>query len=197
MDFHRIRQIVQGEHTLMASEWKGAVLFLCNEEHVFFIKRSQDMPTHGGQIAFVGGHKKESEIDPWVVAQREFEEETGLNSNMVSFVGHLPVVMTARLQPIVPVMGKLLISTEEFMREVKSNGEWDDCLASPWSELCIEENWEFAWRNGYAKFPVLFHAIRRGTYIPKSQDFHTHLLWGATASMVWDFLRLYYGHGDS
>jgi 8-oxo-dGTP pyrophosphatase MutT (NUDIX family) len=192
MNLHRIRQIVQTEHTLDHREWKGAVLFLCNDEHVFFIKRSEKMPTHGGQMAFVGGHRKESESDPWIVAQREFEEETSFDRRVISFLGYLPIVMTARLQPIVPVMGELLISTEEFLRDVKSNGEWDDVIAYPWKELMKEENWEFAWRNGYAKFPVLFHPIRQNTFIPKGHDFHTHLLWGATASMVWDFLRLYY-----
>lgn len=192
MNLHRIKQIVQTEHTLDHREWKGAVLFLCNEEHVFFIKRSEKMPTHGGQMAFVGGHRKESESDPWIVAQREFEEETSHDRKVISFLGYLPIVMTARLQPIVPVMGELLISTEEFLRDVKSNGEWDDVIAYPWTELTKEENWEFAWRNGYAQFPVLFHPIRRNTFIPKGTDFHTHLLWGATASMVWDFLRLYY-----
>lgn len=194
MDFHRIKQIVQTEHTLQLNEWKGAVLFLCNEEHVFFIKRSEKMPTHGGQIAFVGGHKKESETDPWDVAQREFEEETNLSRSDIDFLGYLPVVMTANLQPIVPVLGRLLISTEEFIKNAQSNGEWDDCLAYPWSELMIEENWEFAWRNGYSKWPVLFHPIRRGTFVPKTFNFHAHLLWGATAYMVWDFLRLYYRH---
>lgn len=166
---------------------------MCNDEHVFFIKRSEKMPTHGGQIAFVGGHRKAEETNPWEVAQREFEEETGQSRDVINFMGYLPVVMTARLQPIVPVLGKLLISTEEFMKNVESNGEWDDCVAYPWKELAVEESWEFAWRNGYSKFPVLFHPMRRGTYIPKTHDHHTHLLWGATAYMVWDLLRLYYG----
>lgn len=192
MNFHRIKQMVQTEHTLHSDEWKGAVLFLCNEEHVFFIKRSEGMPTHGGQIAFVGGHRKLDETNPWIVAQREFEEETSLNQNVVEFIGYLPVIMTARLQPIIPVIGKLLISNEEFFQKVKSNGEWDDVIAYTWKELMLEENWEFAWRNGFAMTPVLFHPIRSGTFISKTQDFHTHLLWGATASMVWDFLRLYY-----
>lgn len=196
MDFHRIRQIVQHEHTLAPDEWKGAVLFLCNEEHVFFIKRSENMPTHGGQIAFVGGHKKPDEVNPWIVAQREFEEETGFDRSVINFLGYLPVVLTSRLQTIVPVMGKLLISSEEFMEKVKSNGEWDDCIAYPWVELCEEESWEFAWRNGYTRFPVLFHPMRRGTFTCKSKDHHTHLLWGATAYMVWDFLRLYYKHSE-
>lgn len=192
MDFHRIKQIVQTQHTLQDHEWKGAVLFLCNEEYVFFIRRSEKMPTHGGQMAFVGGHKKDDEHDPWDAAQREFEEETSFDRSVIEFLGYLPIVMTSRLQPIVPVMGRLKTSTEEFMEKVVSNGEWDDCIAYPWSELKIESHWHFAWRNGYAKFPVLFHPIKRGTFIPKTQDFHTHLLWGATATMVWDFLRLYY-----
>ncbi len=150
------------------------------------------MPTHGGQIAFIGGHRLESETDPWIVARREFKEETSLDPVSISFLGHLPVVMTARFQPIAPVMAKLLMTTQEFMRDVKSNGEWDDILAYPWNELTKEENWEFAWRNSHSQLPVLFHPIRRKTYISKGSDFHTHLLWGATASMVWDFLRLYY-----
>lgn len=148
-------------------------------------------------MAFVGGHRKADETNPWEVAQREFEEETGHSRDVINFLGFLPVVMTARLQPIVPVMGKLLISTDEFMKSVTSNGEWDDCVAYPWKELFVEDTWEFAWRNGYSKSPVLFHAMRRGTYIPKTHDHHTHLLWGATASMVWDFLRLYYGSSNS
>lgn len=193
MDFYRIKKIIQTQHTLDHDEWKGAVLFLCNEEYVFFIKRSEKMPTHGGQIAFVGGHKKELENDPWKVAQREFEEETNLPGSSIEFLGYLPVVMTARLQPIVPVMGKLLITPEEFMRDVQSNGEWDNYLIYPWRELIIETNWEYGWRNGYGKVPVLFHALRKGNFTPKIQDNLTHLLWGATAHMVWDFLRLYYG----
>ena len=128
------------------------------------------------------------------MAQREFEEETGLVRDEIEFLGYLPVVMTAQLQPIVPVLSFLKTSTDEFFERVKSNGEWVDVIAYPWSELIQEENWEFAWRNGFAKFPVLFHPIRKGTFKSLNQDYHTHLLWGATASMVWDFLRLYYRH---
>jgi len=193
MDFHRIKQIVQTEHTLQDYEWKGSVVFLCNEEYVFFIKRSEAMPTHGGQMAFLGGHKQGHESDPWIVAQREFEEETSLPRDQIQFLGYLPIVMTARLQPIVPVLSKLLIPTEDFLNRVKSNGEWDDVIVYPWKELAKEENWEFAWRNGFARVPVLYHPIQKGTFLNLSQNFHTHLLWGATASMVWDFLRLYYG----
>lgn len=151
------------------------------------------MPTHGGQIAFVGGHKKDSETNPWSVAEREFVEETGFHHETIEFLGYLPLVFTARLQPIVPVMGRLLVETEVFLENISSNGEWDECLLYPWAELRVEKNWEFAWRNGNSRSPVLFHTMRGENLISRNQSQRTHLLWGATAFMVWDFLRLYYG----
>ncbi len=192
MDFHRIKSILQTEHTLQDDEWKGAVLFLCNEEDVILIKRSDKMPTHGGQMAFVGGHKHMDETNPWEVAQREFEEETSIDRSHLEFLGYLPVVMTARLRPIVPVMTKIDLSTSEFLAAAKSNGEWNDILAYPWKELLKEERWEFAWRNGFTRSPVMFHTIRAGTFSSPYGSEHPRLLWGATASMIWDFLRLYF-----
>jgi 8-oxo-dGTP pyrophosphatase MutT (NUDIX family) len=192
MDFHRIKNILI-QHTLTPDEWKGAVLFLCNAEHVFLIKRAENMPTHGGQIAFVGGHKLQHEDDPWEVAQREFEEETHHSRSCLDFMGYLPLVMAARNQPIVPVMGKLLISTETFLKEVKSNGEWDEILAYPWAQLTQEKSWDFGWRHGeQAKHAVLFHTIKAGSYLPREQSIKPHLLWGATANMIWSFLSLYF-----
>jgi 8-oxo-dGTP pyrophosphatase MutT (NUDIX family) len=193
MDFHRIKKVLS-QHTLPEDEWKGAVLFLLNQDHVFLIKRSENMPTHGGQIAFVGGHKQAGELTPWEVAQREFEEETSHSRETLDFLGYLPVVMTARMQPIVPVVAKLSMPTAQFLKEIQSNGEWDDVVAYPWSELTLEDNWEYAWRLGYSKSAVLFHPIKIGTYLPLEQNGRSHLLWGATAQMIWHFLRVYFNH---
>ena len=161
---------------------------------MFLIKRAEGMPTHGGQIAFVGGHKKSHECDPFEVAFREFEEETQFNRECLNYLGHLPVVMTARLQPIIPVLAKLNISSEKFLSEIKSNGEWDDVIAYPWKELMKEENWEYAWRHGHEQSAVMFHPIKSGSYLPMEQNVKSHLLWGATAQMIWSFLRLYFNH---
>jgi 8-oxo-dGTP pyrophosphatase MutT (NUDIX family) len=192
MDFHRIKNVLQCEHTLPGHEWKGAVLFLCNKEYVFLIKRAEHMPTHGGQIAFVGGHKKIHEVNPWIVAQREYEEETSLPAQKLNFLGFLPVVMTARLQPIIPVVAELTMLTEDFVAQAKSNGEWVDIIAYPWGELVEEGRWDFGWRKGYTNLPVMFHTIRSGAYLSPSGNERPQLLWGATASMIWDFLRLYF-----
>lgn len=195
MDFHRIIRILQPEHTLPAHEWKGAVLFLCDERFVYLIKRAEEMPTHGGQVAFIGGHKLVTETSPWETVRREFMEETGLNPGMLEFLGYLPVVLTARLQPIVPVMAKLAVSAEEFIRSARSNGEWVDLIGYSWEKLSREESWEYAWRHGSGSSPVLFHTIRAGTFESPFGSKHPHLLWGATAGMIWDFLRRYHNDG--
>lgn len=197
MDFHRIKNVLQTQHTLLAHEWKGAVLFLCDVDNVYLIKRSEEMPTHGGQMAFVGGHKLVHETNPWDVAKREFEEETSRSSEALEFLGYLPVVLTARLQPIIPVMARLTVSGGEFLREAQSNGEWVDILGYPWRFLGQEKSWEFAWRNGYGRSPVMFHTLKAGTFESPNGNKHPHLLWGATASMIWDFLRMYHNKHET
>jgi 8-oxo-dGTP pyrophosphatase MutT (NUDIX family) len=192
MDFHRIKNVLQTNHTLPAHEWKGAVLFLCNEERVFFIKRSEFMPTHGGQVAFVGGHKKPDETYPWDVALREFTEETSLGPEHLEFIGFLPAILTTHLLPIIPVVAKLNLGASEFLDRAHSNGEWDSIFSYPWAHLTIEDNWNYAWRNGFSRRPVFFHTIKAQTFDSPHGNTHPHLLWGATASMVWDFLRLYF-----
>lgn len=183
---------ILSQHTPDSIEWKGAVLFLCNETEVVLIKRSESMPTHSGQLAFVGGHRRAEENNPWEVALREFEEETHLEKKYVEILGYLPIVMTARLQPIVPVVGFLKLEMNQFINQAKTNGEWEDLIVYPWDKLIQESNWEYAWRHGYSKSAVMFHPIRSGTYRPVENNVKPHLLWGATAQMIWSFLQLYY-----
>lgn len=148
-------------------------------------------------MAFVGGHKQLEETNPWIVAQREFEEETGQSRDVLEFLGYLPVVMTARLQPIIPVMARLTISGDQFLKEAKSNGEWVDIVGYPWEKLMQEKNWEYAWRNGFTQSPVMFHTLKAGSFQTHSKNRHSHLLWGATAGMIWDFLRMYFSKEDN
>lgn len=151
------------------------------------------MPSHAGQVAFVGGHRQAGEASPWEVAQREYEEEMHLSRETIGFLGYLPTVMTARGQTIAPVIGELKISLNDFMMEVKSNGEWDEIIVYPWSKLVIEETWEFARRFGdHEATPVMFHTIKSGSYITHGNNDKPHILWGATAGMIWSLLKRYF-----
>ncbi|MFP5492562.1 MAG: NUDIX hydrolase [Bacteriovoracia bacterium] len=173
--------------------WAGSSVLLTNETHLILIKRSLQMPTHAGQMAFFGGHKKSDETHPFEVACREFTEESGLHAKNIECLGVLPPVFTARAQAIVPVVATLSMSLEGFLQSAVSNGEWDDLLAVPWSELNNPENWSWGLFNGRTTHKVLMTPIRARHYLHhKNQTDKTHILWGATARMIWNYLALYY-----
>jgi 8-oxo-dGTP pyrophosphatase MutT (NUDIX family) len=54
-------------------------------------KRTEDLPSHRGQIAFPGGGRELKE-DPWMAAIREAQEEIGLDPKIVLRLGELDEV---------------------------------------------------------------------------------------------------------
>ncbi|MBY0518383.1 MAG: NUDIX domain-containing protein [Bacteriovoracaceae bacterium] len=173
--------------------WAGASLLLRSSSHLILIKRSLTMPTHAGQIAFFGGHKKENENHPFEVANREFEEESGVSSSFVELVGMLDPVRTSKNQPIVPVVGNLKLGVEDFLKTAKSNGEWDHLIALPWDEINKVEMWNWGWLKGKSEHKILTAPIAPGRYLQHlDHNQEGHVLWGATARMVWNYLSLYY-----
>lgn len=173
-------------------EWSGAVVFLFVKDHVLLIKRSETMPSHRGQIAFVGGHKQVNET-PEETARREFEEETGLDGGLIDIKGILDLVKTSTRSNICPVVCEIDRSPEEFIKSIKSNGEWSEALLFPFSELKKRERWTFAKSiMGINERTISFFPILKGSYLAHSGDNNKdHVLWGATAKMIWNFFKYY------
>jgi 8-oxo-dGTP pyrophosphatase MutT (NUDIX family) len=191
LDFNKLT-FLNADPTFDKIEWKGAVLFLITEEYVFLIKRSELMPSHAGQLAFFGGNRKLDEHSPIEVALREFSEESSLALNHLKVLGTLPTVWTARGQSVVPVVAEWRQSVDEFFHYVKTNGEWDQCFAMPWKILFDETRWDYSQRIVTQTNPILFFPFHSEECRTLSDVSESHLLWGATARMIWDFLRLYF-----
>jgi len=173
--------------------WSGASVLLRNDEYLILIKRSFSMPTHPGQMAFVGGHKKESENHPFHVAYREFEEETSHSKDSIECIGLLKPVYTAKGQPIIPVVANLKMEIGSFLAGATSNGEWDHMIAIPWKTINRMDQWTFADIKSHSNYQILMTTIAAGTYLHhKNQNDADFVLWGATARMLWDYLALYY-----
>jgi 8-oxo-dGTP pyrophosphatase MutT (NUDIX family) len=61
---------------------------------VLFIRRTDELPTHPGQIAFPGGSRESRDRDAWDAAKREAEEEVGLRGEDCELIGPLDRLIT-------------------------------------------------------------------------------------------------------
>lgn len=77
------------------------------ELHVLLTQRSEELPTHAGQIAFPGGKIDKGDAGPVECALRETHEETGVSPEFVEPIGFLDVYQTGTGFRIVPVVGLL------------------------------------------------------------------------------------------
>ena len=143
-------------------KWDGAVIILMVEDHIVFIQRSETMPSHKGQIGFMGGHKHQGEINPIMTAKREFEEESSISSSFLEVLGlGEPVWATRSYQRlIIPVIAEYKGSIENFLGKVKSNGEWENMVLAPinylkesfmWSKLIVQPS----------RIAVFFHPLSK------------------------------------
>ena len=89
---------------------RAAVLVLLFENtreeiHVILTKRSADMNSHAGQVAFPGGKLDDEDLgDDIECALREAKEEIGLNRNHVKVLTVLPPILSAGLISVRPVV---------------------------------------------------------------------------------------------
>ena len=89
---------------------RAAVLVLLFENtreeiHVLLTKRSADMNSHAGQVAFPGGKLDDEDLgDDIECALREAKEEIGLNRNHVKVLTVLPPILSAGLISVRPVV---------------------------------------------------------------------------------------------
>lgn len=178
------------EQEYPVDKWSGAVVFLVVENSLVLIKRSDTMPSHKGQIGFIGGHKKDGEIDPIVTAKREFFEESNIPSSKIECLGLIHPVWTAKRKIIIPVYAHYKGSADEFLGSVKSNGEWGNLVLVPLSFILNEDIWTRCNLNGVERYsmyfaPLLFRSCR---YLYSGAK-DPYVLWGASAKMILNFFQ--------
>lgn len=179
--------------TLDISSWSGAVLVLIVEDFIVFIKRSESMPSHKGQIGFFGGHKKPDEVDPVDCALREFEEESNIKKGKVSVIGTLEPVQTSNKSLIIPILGELMDSKRFFLDRVKSNGEWDDLILCNMKSLSVEKSWKYSIFHFDSPVKVRFFSLNDRNSLSKKNknDRFNYVLWGATGKMVSNLFQIH------
>lgn len=175
----------------LKNSWSGAVNMIFVEDSILFIKRSDEMPSHKGQVGFLGGHKQSGELEPKETGFRELEEESAISSKEFEFMGLADPVYTSSKRVIIPVVSKCLLSKQELVSNMKSNGEWSDFVLTNISYLQDSKNWQFAKMYSKDQFNIYFVPLTQcsSTYYPARVVSTDFILWGATAKMIWNFFK--------
>jgi 8-oxo-dGTP pyrophosphatase MutT (NUDIX family) len=135
------------------------------EAHVWLVRRPASMRSHAGQVAFPGGKSDAADGSLLVTALREAEEELGIDRRRVDVVGALDDTLTGTGFTITPWVGWL-----EQGAEVRPNP----------SEVA----------RAFAPALRSFLGPRSGVRPWRGWTIDGELVWGATAAIVDDLLRL-------
>ena len=136
---------------------------------VLLTQRTEDMPSHAGQIAFPGGRKQQEDADAKATALRETEEEVGLSRTFVQVIGAVDPYRTGTGYEITPVVG---IVTPGFTIHADPR-EVADVFEVPLSHFLDEKNHRIDSRVWQGR-------ERRYYAMPYGERY----VWGATAGMI-------------
>lgn len=136
---------------------------------VMLTKRTDDLPTHAGQISFPGGRIEPEDTDPVAAALRETYEEVGVPPDMVEVIGTLDDYVTRTGYLVTPVVGFI---APPFPVE-PDPGEVDEVFEVPLEFVLDPAN----------------HQRHSRVYLGRERHFYVlpyegRYIWGATAGML-------------
>jgi len=140
-----------------------------NQASVLFTQRTDNLPTHAGQISFPGGKMDSSDANAVDTALREAREEISLDPDYVDPIGFLQDYVTStgyRISPLVAVIrnGYSIVPDQNEVAEV---------FDVPLGFLMDAKNHEIhsrEWRGANRQFYAMPYGDR--------------FIWGATAGML-------------
>jgi 8-oxo-dGTP pyrophosphatase MutT (NUDIX family) len=136
---------------------------------VLLTQRTEDMPSHAGQIAFPGGRRQAEDVDAIATALRETEEEVGLTRDFIDVIGPVDQYRTGTGYEITPVVGMV---TPGFTPRADPR-EVADVFEVPLAHFLDERNHRIDSRVWQGR-------ERRYYAMPYGERY----IWGATAGML-------------
>jgi 8-oxo-dGTP pyrophosphatase MutT (NUDIX family) len=139
------------------------------EARVVLTRRTEQLPTHAGQIALPGGKVDDADPGPVEAALRESREEIGLEDELVRVIGLLDTYQTGTGYRILPVVG-LVSDAFEPRPEPREVAEVFEVplafLMNPDNHQRHSREWQGARRYFYA------------------MPYQHRYIWGATAGIL-------------
>jgi 8-oxo-dGTP pyrophosphatase MutT (NUDIX family) len=144
------------------------------QPRVVLTVRTNDLPSHAGQVAFPGGGSDPSDADAVATALRESEEEIGLERTLVTPLGFLDRFETISGYNITPVVARI----DPNARLYPAPAEVAEVFEVPLSFFLEPAN--------LRRYTMEFRGHRRDMV----EFVHGgHRIWGATAAMVFNLLQ--------
>lgn len=166
----------QNQDKLIPAAVLVPLIRLQNQWHLVYTLRSVRLHDHSGQVSFPGGSWEPGDASLIDTALRESEEEIGLAPGAVRVVGCMAQMAMITRFVVTPVVGivdwptPLTVNPDEVDRVFSIPLDW---LADP-------NNREYRVHTlSGTDFDVLYF-----------KNFDGEIVWGATARMTMDFLRL-------
>lgn len=189
MDKQTIRQILshhQKKRTPPGKLQPAAVIVpvFCEAEecHIVFARRSQNVAFHKGQFCFPGGRPRQGETSLLTTALRESHEEVGIRPEDIEILGELDDQITTSGYIVSPFVGYL-----RHPYQLMSDGcEVEEIINIPLTYLLNPKNWRRDTRSDGSS-QTTEHSV----------DYHGHIIWGATARILRQFVQLLSEHGGA
>jgi 8-oxo-dGTP pyrophosphatase MutT (NUDIX family) len=147
------------------------------ELHVLFTRRSELVEHHKGQISFPGGAHDASDRDLQHTATRETWEEIGVDEGHIDLVGQLDEMITVSNFLVRPFVGRITVPGPYPFSH--SEIEVAEILEVPLAHLQDATNTVAELREYQGRDVMMY-----------SYAWREHLIWGATARILRQFLEL-------
>ena len=178
---HREEELLAVKETDFNPRLSAVLVLLFHESEqlkIVFIRRSEYVGIHSGQIAFPGGRYEETDPDLQNTALREVEEEIGVNAGLIEVLGQLSDLYVPPSNFLVRAFVGYTNVRPEYVidaREVQEVLEFD--FTAFLSENAVKV------RNFNA------HNIEKIIRAP-SYEINGTIIWGATAMILTELLDL-------
>ena len=143
--------------------------------HLLFTKRSDQVKHHKGEISFPGGVVDEEDLELINTALREADEEIGLKQSDVQIIGILDDIVTVTEFIVTPIVGLFPYPYPFKVSEV----EIAELIEVPLSSLLHEEC--------FSEREIIRGGQKEVVY---AYQYEKHIIWGATARILKQFLDL-------